>query len=308
MKIFLAGATGVIGRLLVPLLIDAGHTVAGTTRRAERLREIAAVGARPVLVDVLDRAALFAALAGERPDLVIHQLTDLRGRDFAANSRLRVAGTRNLVDAALAVGVRHLIAQSIAWAYAPGGEPAHEAEALDLGAPPPRGPFVAAVEALERAVADMPVGVVLRYGLLYGPGTWYARDGLATEQIRRGEMEATDGVTSFVHVADAARAALAALAWPAGPVNIVDDEPAAGTVWLPIYARLIGAPTPPTGSDCGGWERGATNARARERGWRPTYPAWRVGFEAALAASAGAGSSAASRPDTPSVGPRTSSA
>lgn len=289
MRIFLAGATGAIGRLLVPLLVEAGHEVVGTTRRAARLEEVAAAGARPVLVDVLDRTALFAALDAERPDVVIHQLTDLAERDFAANSHLRVAGTRNLVDAALAAGVRRLIAQSVAWAYAPGARPAREEDALDLAAAAPRGPFVAAVDALERAVAELPVGVVLRYGLLYGPGTWYARDGLATAQARRGELTATDGLTSFVHVGDAARAALAALAWPAGPVNIVDDEPAAGTDWLPHYAHLIGAPPPPTRPGRAAWERGAANALARERGWRPAHPTWRAGFATVLADGVGPG-------------------
>lgn len=289
MKIFLAGATGAIGRLLAPLLVAAGHAVTGTTRRAGRLGQVAATGARPVCLDVLDRAATFAALAEARPDVVIHQLTDLEGRDFAANSRLRVAGTRNLADAALAVGVPRLIAQSVAWAYAPGTGPAREGEAPDLGAAPPRDSFVAAVEALERAVAEVPVGVVLRYGLLYGPGTWYAPDGLTTAQVRRGEVAATDGVTSFVHVADAARAALDAVAWPAGPVNIVDDEPAAGTDWLPHYARLVGAPPPPTRPGRAAWERGAANTLARGRGWRPLYPSWRAGFAAVLSAGADTG-------------------
>jgi nucleoside-diphosphate-sugar epimerase len=282
MKIFLAGATGVIGRLLLPLLVKAGHEVAGTTRHPDKLAQITAAGGRPVLADALDRQAVFAALEVERPDVVIHQMTDLSGRDFAANSHLRVVGTRNLVDAALAVGVRRLIAQSIAWTYVPGQGPAREEEPLDLEAPPPRGRMVAAVQALEQAVAEVPVGVILRYGLLYGPGTWYARDGMITEQVRRGEIEATDGVTSFLHVADAAQAALLALAWPAGPLNIVDDTPAAGTDWLPVYAGLVGAPPPPVRPGAAGWERGAANAKARQLGWRPRYPTWRDGFTTAL--------------------------
>jgi nucleoside-diphosphate-sugar epimerase len=129
----------------------------------------------------------------------------------------------------------------------------------------------------------LPVGVVLRYGIFYGPGTWHARDGLVTEQVRRGEIEATDGVTSFVHVVDAAQAALLALTWPAGPVNIVDDEPAARREWLPVYARLVGAPPPPLRPGAQGWERGASNALARQRGWQPLYPSWRQGFQAELA-------------------------
>ncbi len=282
LKIFLAGATGVIGCLLVPMLVAAGHDVAGTTRSADKCKQIEAAGARPIVADALDRDAMFSALRAEQPEVVIHQLTDLRGRNFAANSHLRIESTRNLVDAALAVGVQRMIAQSIAWIYVPGQGPASEDEPLDLGAPLPRGATVAAVQSLERAVAETPVGVVLRYGILYGPGTWYARDDLTTEQVRRGEIAATDGVTSFLHVTDAAQAALQALDWPTGPLNIVDDEPAAGTDWLPLYASLVGAPPPPIKLGAEGWERGASNTRARHLGWHPEYPTWREGFLEAL--------------------------
>ena len=282
MKIFLAGATGAIGRQLVPLLVKAGHEVAGTTRSADKTDPIAALGGRPVVVDVLDRDSLFAAVRAVKPDVVIHQLTDLADRDFAANSRLRVDGTRNLVDAALAVGVKRMIAQSIAWIYVPGSEPAGEDEPLDLDAPGSRGRTVAAVQSLEQAVAEVDVGVILRYGILYGDGTWYSRDGLTTDQVRRGELTANDEITSFVHVDDAAQAAVMALDWPSGAVNIVDDEPAAGREWLPVYAQLVGAPPPPAEPGAPGWARGASNAKARELGWRPMYPTWREGFKAVL--------------------------
>jgi nucleoside-diphosphate-sugar epimerase len=282
MKIFLAGATGVVGRLLLPLLVEAGHKVVGTTRSAERTKQIAAAGGRPVVADALDREAIFTALLAERPDVVIHQLTDLSERDFSGNSRLRIEGTRNLVDAALAAGAHRMIAQSISWIYVPGHGPAHEDEPLDLGAPPPRNQTVAAVQSLEEAVAQMPVGVVLRYGLLYGPGTWYSRDGLVSQQMRRGEIVATDGVASFLHVTDAAQAAAQALEWPAGVVNIVDDAPAKGTDWAPVYAGLVGAPPPPMQPGAQGWERGASNDKARQLGWRPLYHVWREGFRAVL--------------------------
>jgi nucleoside-diphosphate-sugar epimerase len=264
------------------MLLAAGHEVAGTTRSAAKCEQIAAAGARPVVADALDRGAMFAAVRAARPDAVIHQLTDLSGRDFAGNARLRIEGTRNLVDAALVVGVGRMIAQSIAWIYVPGRGPASEDTPLDLDAHGSRGRLVAAVQALEHAVAEMPVGIILRYGVLYGPGTWYARDGWITEQLRRGEFEANEGVTSFLHVADAAQAALQALGWPAGPLNVVDDEPAAGTDWLPLYASLVGAPLPPLRPGVEGWERGASNARARHLGWRPQYPTWREGFKEVL--------------------------
>lgn len=281
MKIFLAGATGAVGRLLLPLLVQAGHEVVGTTRSAAKSTQILAAGGQAVVVDVLDRAALFTALELARPDVVIHQLTDLAERNFASNSQLRVVGTRNLVDAALAVGVQRMVAQSIAWIYAPGAGPAAESEPLDLSAPP-RSTTVAAVQALEQAVAELPVGVILRYGLFYGPGTWYAADGLTTAQMRSGEFVGPAGVTSFLHVADAAVAAYQALTWPAGVYNIVDDEPATGAAWTPIYARLVGAPPPPLQPVAAAWERGASNAKARQVGWSPRFPSWREGFHVVL--------------------------
>lgn len=283
MKILLAGAGGVIGRALAPLLVQAGHEVAGTTRRTDRLGEIAALGARPVVADALDRRGVFDLVAAERPDVVMHQLTDLSSRDYAGNARIRIEGTRHLIDAAKSVGVRRVIAQSIAWVYAPGEGPAREDEPLDLEAPPPRGTTVEGVRALEAAVAEMPEGVILRYGLFYGPGTWYARDGSAADQVRRGELPATDGITSWIHVEDAARAALLALEWPPGPVNIVDDEPAPGTAWLSVYAAALGAPPPPVSPGAGRGERGASNAKARkDLGWQPIYSTWREGFRVAL--------------------------
>ncbi len=264
------------------MLIKAGHEVAGTTRSTAKSEQIAALGAHPIVVDALNPHAMFTILRAEQPDVVIHQLTDLSSRDFAGNSRLRVEGTRNLVDAAKAVGVQRMIAQSIAWIYVEGQTPAAENEPLDLLAPPPRGRTVAAVQSLEEAVAEIPVGVVLRYGILYGQGTWYARDGLTSQQIYQSEIEANEAVTSFVHVADAAQSALLALDWPAGAVNIVDDMPAVGTEWVPIYASFIGAPPPPSRLGRAGWERGASNAKARQFGWRPQFPTWREGFRIVL--------------------------
>jgi nucleoside-diphosphate-sugar epimerase len=283
MKIFLAGATGAIGRLLVPRLLKAGHDVIGTTRTPAKTVFITEMGARPVVIDALDREALHLCLETERPDVVIHQMTDLATRDFAANTRLRIEGSRNLVDAAKAAGVQRMIAESIAWMYGPGASPASEDEALDLAATESRAGSVAAVQALEQAVAEMPIGVVLRYGLLYGPATWYKRDSLTTDQLKQGQLEATDAVSSFIHVDDAAQAALEALEWPAGIYNIVDDEPAAATEWMTLYANLVGAPLPSIKAGKADWERGAANAKAKLLGWKPQYATWREGFKTVLA-------------------------
>ncbi|XVQ11752.1 NAD-dependent epimerase/dehydratase family protein [Spirillospora sp. CA-255316] len=274
MKILVAGATGVVGRRLVPLLVQAGHEVAGTTRRAGRAQSIADQKARPIVLDVLDAGAVREAVAAERPDAIVHQLTDLADEDFAANSRLRVHGTRNLVEAAKEAGVELMIAQSIAWLYVPGERPAVESDPLDPKLPPSEG-----IIALEDAVATMPRGVVLRYGALYGPGTWYAPDGAIAERVRAGSLRLAPAWTSFVHADDAASAALAALDWPAGPVNVVDDEPATTADWLPVYSAALGAPTPGTaGRHAAATGRPVSNAKALSLGWKPQVPSWRAGF------------------------------
>jgi len=181
MKIFLAGATGAIGRRRVPLLLNAGHSVIGTTRSTTKADGLRAAGAEPVVVDVFDASALSAAVLEAQADIVVHQLTDLPpGLDRSQmtegtmrNARMRSQGTQNLVAAALGAGVRRLVAQSIAWMYAPGKEPHSEHDPLDTGARGTRAITVAGVATLERLTISSPPidGVVLRYGHLYGPGT-----------------------------------------------------------------------------------------------------------------------------------------
>jgi nucleoside-diphosphate-sugar epimerase len=274
-NILVAGATGVIGRRLVPLLVKAGHTVSGTTRHAGKAAGLEEAGATPIVIDVYEADALREAVAEAAPEVVFHQLTDLAAEDFTANNRLRVEGTRNLVDAAKAAGVQKMIAQSIAWIYVPGDAPAVEGDPLDPNAPPYKG-----VAALEEAVRKMPHGVVLRYGALYGPDTWYAPDGAIAARVRAGELTRTPAWTSFVHVDDAAAAAVAALEWPPGAVNIVDDEPAQQSDWLPVYAESIGAPAPGVARHAAATGRPVSNAKGRQLGWKPAHPSWRTGFTA----------------------------
>ncbi|MDX8511907.1 NAD-dependent epimerase/dehydratase family protein [Mesorhizobium captivum] len=179
-RIFLAGGSGAIGRRLIPQLVDAGHQVTATTRQPAKAEELRALGAEPVVVDVFDAGGLRAAAVAAKPEIVIHQLTDLppgldpakMGEAIVRNARVRDEGTRNLIEAAKAAGARRLIAQSIAWAYAPGPEPNAETDPLDSGAEGGRGISVGGVIALERHVLEAPMtGIVLRYGHLYGPGT-----------------------------------------------------------------------------------------------------------------------------------------
>jgi nucleoside-diphosphate-sugar epimerase len=218
MKVFLAGATGAIGRRLVPLLLRDGHEVTGTTRSAEKARELERSGVIPAVVDVFDPHALTAAMRTAKPEIVIHQLTDLPhefdqarvAASYANNARIRSEGTRNLIAAAQAAAARRLIVQSIAFGYAPGGEPHPETDPLNL-ADPARAVTIKATADMERQVlaAAGLDGVILRYGLFYGPGTWH------DEPVRRPAL----------HVDAAAHAALLALTrGRPGIYNIAEDE------------------------------------------------------------------------------------
>ena len=180
------------------MLIGAGYEVFGTTRNLGKTAQMEAIGVHPVLVDVFDRNSLIAAVGEAKPDVIIHQLTDLTAVDFAANDRLRIVGTRNLVDAAKAVGTRRMIAQSLAIVYAPGTKPATEQDPLADGSPT-LSDTVKGVRSLETAVEELPEGVILRYGLLYGPGTWYSRIGpLPTRCGSVSDPPAKGSVHSFM--------------------------------------------------------------------------------------------------------------
>jgi nucleoside-diphosphate-sugar epimerase len=219
-RIFVAGAAGVIGRRLTPLLVLRGYEVIGTTRSADKAPRIEALGAKAAVVDVFDAAALTHAVSRARPEVVIHQLTDLPPRldparmaqALEANARIRREGTHNLVAAAVAAGVTRLIAQSIAWVYAPGRTPHVESDPLDLGATGTRAITVNGVAALEDAVLQHPRigGVVLRYGRLYGPGT--------------GVSDAARDADVGVHVDAAAHAALLAIDRGSGAYNVADSD------------------------------------------------------------------------------------
>jgi nucleoside-diphosphate-sugar epimerase len=259
-RVFLAGATGAIGRPLVARLLADGHEVMGTTRDAARADALRAQGAEPVVLDAFDAEAVHAAVAAARPEVVIHQLTSLP-RDATpkamkaavpVNARLRRETVPTFVAAARAAGARRVIAQSISFVTRPDGRPIHDEDApLWLDAPG-QAENVGGVAALEAAVRDPAAGVegvVMRYGFFYGPGTWYAPDGAIATMIRKRRypiIGSGEGRSSFVHVDDAVDATARALdpALPPGVYNVTDDEPARARDWLPAAAAALGAKPP----------------------------------------------------------------
>lgn len=294
MKVLIVGSTGAIGRPLVRELVARGHSVVGTTRDEKRFPLIWDLGAKPIVLDVLDREAVFAAVAEARPDAIVHQATALRdvdfmkfARSFAATNRLRTAGTDNLLAAAREAEVQHFVAQSYAgWPHARAGGPVKvETDPLD---PQPVGQMREAFAALLHleAVVTEAGGAVLRYGGFYGPGSGLEPGGDQLELVRTRRFPIIGrgrGVWSFIHTGDAATATAAALErGVSGIVNVVDDDPAPASVWLPYLSELLGAEPPRhlprwVGALMGRHfvvmmdeARGASNAKAkRELDWAP---------------------------------------
>lgn len=312
MKVFLAGATGAIGKRLVPLLVSAGHEVVGMTRTAAKTGALRAAGAEPVVADALDREAVREAVLRAHPEVVIHQLTALTGmgdlkhfdNDLAGTNRLRTEGAENLLAAAQEAGAQRFVAQSFSgWPNERrGGRVKSEEDPLDADPPETMRRTLGAIRQLEAMVSGASglTGIVLRYGGFYGPGTSLGEGGKFVEMVRRRQLPlfgAGTGVWSFLHIDDAANATrIAAGEGPGGIYNIVDDEPAEVAVWLPDLAQALGAKPPrhlpawlgrllvgEAGLSVMNKVRGSSNAKAkRVLGWRPIYATWRDGFRHGL--------------------------
>ncbi len=309
MKILVAGASGALGKQLVPRLVAGGHDVAGMTRSDSGVEAVRGLGASPVIADALEPEEVARAVAEVEPEVIVHQLTALAGsltdvrhpdRAFALTDRLRTEGTDHLLAAGRALGARRFVAQSYAgWRFARrSGRVMTEEDPFDLGLPDKLREMLGAIRHVEDAVtgAGWTEGLVLRYGNFYGPGTSMAPDGEHFEMIGKRKFPLVGsgaGVWSFVHIEDAAEATVAAVErGNRGIYNIVDDEPAAVAEWLPALASALGAKPPPRvprwlGRLLAGEAavvmmtevRGASNAKAkRELGWRPSHRSWREGF------------------------------
>jgi len=319
MKVFVAGATGVLGRKLVPQLVARGHEVVGMTRSTAKKDLVRSLGARPVVADALDPDAVAQAVASAEPEVIVHELTALSGKMSIRDARhpdrspmakmtnrLRTEATDHLLAAGRAVGARRFVAQSFgAFRWARSGAPVQtEADPLDPDPPAPLRPVVEGLLYLEEAVTTIEwgEGLVLRYGGFYGPGTSVSRapDAVMAAPIRKRQFPVIGdggGVWSHIHIEDAAGAtAVAVERGPAGIYYIVDDEPASVGEWLPVLASALDAKPPRRiprwlGRLAAGEAatvmmteaRGASNAKAkRELGWQLRYPSWRVGFPQGL--------------------------
>ncbi len=312
MKVFIAGGTGAVGKRLVPLLASAGHDVYATTRSAGKVDDLRRLGAEPVVLDILDREAVEAAIAAAQPEVIVHQATALSdigdfrkfAEEFAQTDRLRTEGTDNLLAAAKASGVRRFVAQSFtSWPYAKAGGPVKtEDDPLDPDPPEAARGMLRAIRQLEEHVtgAEGLEGVALRYGGFYGPGTSITDGGTHVDAIRKRKFPVVGGgagIWSFVHIDDVASATKAAIESDAtGIFNVVDDEPAPVSEWLPYLAAAIGAKPPrrvpawvgklavgELGVSMMTETRGASNEKAkRELGWQLRYPSWRLGFREGL--------------------------
>jgi nucleoside-diphosphate-sugar epimerase len=307
MRVFVAGSTGAVGKILVPHLIENGHEVVALVRAANKAEALEAMGAKAALADALNKEELTATIRRAEPEVIIHQLTALAGvanfkkldEEFALTNRFRTEVTDTLLAAARMVGTRRFIAQSFCgWPFAREGGPVKtEEDPLDPNPPDSFSKTLAAIRYLEdtvRRTVDIEA-LALRYGIFYGPGTGIAEDGSVVKLVRKRRMPIVGdgaGVWSFIHIDDAARATVAAISHgDPGIYNIV-DEPAPVSTWLPALAQAVGAKPPykvpvwlgklaigEGGVSMMTMIRGGSNAKAkRELGWQPTYTSWRRGF------------------------------
>jgi nucleoside-diphosphate-sugar epimerase len=314
MRIFVAGATGALGRQLVPKLVERGHDVTGMTSSPAKKAIVEELGATPVVADALDAEQVAEAVAKAEPEVIVHQLTAISdtasirniGKSFEPTNRLRTEGTDHLVAAGRAIGVRRFVAQSFAaWLYDRAGGPVKtEDDPLDPNPMKQVRETFEAIRYVENAVtgADWTTGIALRYGWFYGPGTSLWAGGGNLEPLMKGKFPIAgdgNGIWSFIHIEDAADATVAAIeGGERGIYNVTDDSPEPVRDWLPGVAEMIGAPAPKRvpkllGRLFAGKPavvmmtelRGASNAKAkRELDWKPRHASWREGF-AELAAT-----------------------
>ncbi|MBN4910546.1 NAD(P)-dependent oxidoreductase [Staphylococcus sp. EG-SA-13] len=277
-KIFVTGATGLIGTKLTKRLIEEGYEVAGLTTSEKGKEKLDNAGVKAYIGNILEYDTIEKSIGDFKPDIIMNEITDLKQVDMSANTKVRIEGTRNLVEAAIKHDVPHIQSQSIAFVYEAGDTLATEETSLDYDASGDRKITVDGVEGLEKESARLNKHVILRYGLLYGPGTWYGKDGMIYNQFINGEVTMTDGVQSFIHIDDAVETAIQALNFDSGIYNVADDEPVKGDDWAKWYANELNVTPTLNIEPAAPFERGVTNKKFKDQGGKLIYATWKDGM------------------------------
>ncbi len=277
-KIFVTGATGLIGTKLTKRLIEEGYEVAGLTTSEKGKEKLDNAGVKAYIGNILEYDTIEKSIGDFKPDIIMNEITDLKQVDMSANTKVRIEGTKNLVEAAIKHDVPHIQSQSIAFVYEAGDTLATEETSLDYDASGDRKITVDGVEGLEKESARLNKHVILRYGLLYGPGTWYGKDGMIYNQFINGEVTMTDGVQSFIHIDDAVETAIQALNFDSGIYNVADDEPVKGDDWAKWYANELNVSPTLNIEPAASFERGVTNKKFKDQGGKLIYTTWKDGM------------------------------
>lgn len=277
-KIFVTGATGLIGTKLTKRLIEEGYEVAGLTTSEKGKEKLDNAGVKAYIGNILEYDTIEKSIGDFKPDIIMNEITDLKQVDMSANTKVRTEGTRNLVEAAIKHDVPHIQSQSIAFVYEAGDTLAIEETSLDYDASGDRKITVDGVEGLEKESARLNKHVILRYGLLYGPGTWYGKEGMIYNQFINGEVTMTDGVQSFIHIDDAVETAIQALNFESGIYNVADDEPVKGDDWAKWYANELNVTPTLNIEPAAPFERGVTNKKFKDQGGKLIYTTWKDGM------------------------------
>lgn len=277
-KIFVTGATGLIGTKLTKRLIEEGYEVAGLTTSEKGKEKLDNAGVKAYIGNILEYDTIEKSIGDFKQDIIMNEITDLKQVDMSANTKVRIEGTRNLVEAAIKHDVPHIQSQSIAFVYEAGDTLATEETSLDYDASGDRKITVDGVEGLEKESARLNKHVILRYGLLYGPGTWYGKDGMIYNQFINGEVTMTDGVQSFIHIDDAVETAIQALNFESGIYNVADDEPVKGDDWAKWYSNELNVTPTLNIEPAAPFERGVTNKKFKDQGGKLIYSTWKDGM------------------------------
>lgn len=267
-----------LGTKLTKRLIEEGYEVAGLTTSEKGKEKLDNAGVKAYIGNILEYDTIEKSIGDFKPDIIMNEITDLKQVDMSANTKVRIDGTRNLVEAAIKHDVPHIQSQSIAFVYEAGDTLATEETSLDYDASGDRKITVDGVEGLEKESARLSKHVILRYGLLYGLGTWYGKDGMIYNQFINGEVTMTDGVQSFIHIDDAVETAIQALNFESGIYNVADDEAVKGDDWAKWYANELNVTPTLNIEPAAPFERGVTNKKFKDQGGKLIYTTWKDGM------------------------------